>query len=87
MEVEVVLVASMCDHDSPAVCRELCGQRLCCQINSFSFSPTAWSSLNVTRLHTYIFLMDSAYLLLLIFFFLMLPNELKNVITTIEIYI
>lgn len=61
--VEVVLVASMCEHDSLAVCGVLCGLCPCCQIISFSFSPTAWSSLNVilsnlTCLHTYIFLMN-----------------------------
>lgn len=62
-DAEVVLVALMCEHDSLAVCGVLCGLCPCCQIISFSFSPTAWSSLNVilsnlTCLHTYIFLMN-----------------------------
>lgn len=38
--VEVVLVALMCEHDSLAVCGVLCGLCPCCQIISFSFSPT-----------------------------------------------
>lgn len=62
-DVEVVLVALMRERDSLAVCGVLCGLCPCCQIISFSFSPTACSSLNVilsnlTCLHTYIFLMN-----------------------------
>lgn len=58
-DVEVVLVALMCVRMTHCVCG-LCPR---CHVISFSFSPTTWSSLNVTLsnltcLHTYIFLMN-----------------------------
>ncbi|CAK6971861.1 Hypothetical predicted protein [Scomber scombrus] len=77
-DIELVLVALMCENDSLAVCRVLCGLCPCCQIISFSFSPTAWSSLNVilSNVFTHLHLLNELSFLpsFYRFFFLMLPN-------------